>query len=105
MNDKLLAYENTHANIVARLADLRAEQRRMNWLGLGGLGVTGVAGCFGVTSLVVVAIMAASLFLVGHYVVFMHIHESKLTLAQLRETIRVLRTPAERAAKRVRGIS
>ena len=84
MDEQLVAYETTRANVLARLEDLRAERRRMNWLGLGGLVATAIAACFGLTAMIVVAIMGASLFLTGHYVVFAHIHESKLTLVQLR---------------------
>ena len=63
----------------------------MNGFGIAAVVATAVARFWGLTPMIVAGILGASLFFVGHYVVYMHIHESKLTLAQLRKSIDQLR--------------
>lgn len=87
MEAKLAAYEATQRSVKARLAELRAEQKRMNWLALPGLLAIGVARWFGFVPMLLTATIALSIFCVSHYVVYMHIDDSKLTLKQLRKTI------------------
>ena len=87
MEKKLSAYEETQARLKARLVELRKEQRRMNWLALPGIVAIAVARWFGFIPMLLTATIAISIFCVSHYVVYMHINDSKLTLKQLRKTI------------------
>ena len=87
VDEKLTNYEETQARLKARLVELRAEQKRMNWLALPGIVAIAVARWFGFIPMLLTATIAISIFCVSHYVVFMHINESKLTLKQLRKTI------------------
>jgi hypothetical protein len=91
VDEKLDAYEQTRARVSARLVELRAEQKRMNWLAVPAIVATGVARWFGFIPMLLTATIALSIFCVAHYVVYMHIHESKLTLKQLKATLRTLR--------------
>jgi hypothetical protein len=90
VNEKLALYEAQRARLRTRLGDLRAEQQRMNRFGLAALAVAGLARCWGLLPMIVAAIALGSLFFVGHYIVYVHIHESKLSLAQVRSVIRSL---------------
>jgi hypothetical protein len=92
VDDKLLKYEHTRDRVLARIVELRAERRRMNALGVAAVVAALVARAFGVTPMIIAGIVGASFFFVGHYIVFAHIHESGLSLAQLRETIAALRS-------------
>jgi fatty acid desaturase len=87
VSERLRAYEETRARVTARLADLRAEQKRINWLGVAAIVAAAVARAFGFVPMIVTGIFGATLFFVGHYVVYMHIHESKLTLRQLKKSL------------------
>ena len=87
MKEKLAAYEETRARVAARLVDLRAEQKRMNWLALPAIIAIVVARWFGFIPMLLTATIAISVFCVSHYVVYMHIDDSKLTLKQLRKSI------------------
>ncbi len=87
VNEKLSAYEETRARVAARLVELRAEQKRMNWLALPAIVAIAVARYFGFIPMLLTATVAISIFCVSHYVVYMHIDDSKLTLKQLRKTI------------------
>ena len=87
MEKKLAQYEETHARVKARLVELRREQKRMNWLALPALVAIGVARWFGFIPMLLTATIAISIFSVSHYVVYMHINDSKLTLKGLRKSI------------------
>lgn len=87
MNERLALYEATRVRLLARLVQLRAERKRMKWVALATVVAAVIARFFSMTAAVVVAIIGASLFFVGHYVFFAHIHDSKLTLAQIRENL------------------
>jgi hypothetical protein len=91
VNEKLSAYEETRVRVAARLVELRVEQKRMNWLALPAIIAIAVARFFGFIPMLLTATIALSIFCVSHYVVYMHIHESKLTLKQLRKVIAELR--------------
>jgi hypothetical protein len=84
---KLAQYEETRARVKARLVELRAEQKRMNWLAPPGIVAIAVARWFGFVPMLLTATVALSIFGVSHYVVYMHIDDSKLTLKQLRKSI------------------
>ena len=90
MKEKLALYEAQRSRLRARLVELRAEQKRMNGFGLAAVVAALVARIWGLTPMIITAIIGGSLFFVGHYVVYMHIHESKLSLAQIRSFIRSL---------------
>ena len=87
MEAKLAAYEETRARVKARLVELRREQKRMNWLALPGIVAVAVARYFGFIPMLLTGTIALSIFCVSHYVVYMHIDDSKLTLKQLRKSI------------------
>ncbi len=84
MDEKLALYEAARIRTQERLVSLRAEQRRMKWIAIATIVAAAVARFHGITACIVVAIFGASLFFVGHYVVFMHIHECNLTLKTVR---------------------
>jgi len=87
VEQKLAAYEETRARVTARLRELRVEQKRMNWLAVPGIIAIAVARYFGFVPMLLTATIALSIFCVSHYVVYMHIDDSKLTLKQLRKSI------------------
>jgi len=87
VNEKLAAYEETRARVRARLVELRAEQKRMNWLAVPAIVATAIARWFGFIPMLLTATIVLSIFCVSHYVIYMHIDESKLTLKQLKKTI------------------
>lgn len=87
MEAKLAAYEETRARVKARLVELRREQKRMNWLALPAIIAVAVARYFGFIPMLLTATIVLSIFCVSHYVVYMHIDDSKLTLKQLRKSI------------------
>lgn len=87
MEEKVALYEAQRSRLRARLVELRREQRRMNWFGLAALAAAAIARIWGFGPMIFVAIFGGSLFFVGHYIVYMHIHESKLSLAQIRAVI------------------
>lgn len=91
VQQKLDAYEETRTRVRARLVELRAEQKRMNWIAPPAIVATLVARYFGFVPMLLTATIGLSIFSVAHYVVYMHIHESKLTLKQLRKVIDELR--------------
>jgi hypothetical protein len=84
-------YASTEARLIARLGMLRAERSRMKWLGIATIVAAFGARFFGLTATIIAAIFGGSLFFVGHYVVYAHIYETKLELAQIRKTLRALR--------------
>ena len=101
MDEKLSAYEETLVRLKARLVELRAEQRRMYWLALPAVVAIAVARYFGFIPMLLTATIALSIFCVSHYVVYMHIDDSKLTLKQLRKSIADMKDQrAERSAER-----
>jgi len=101
VDEKLEAYEATRARVTARLAELRIEQKRMWWLALPGIIAILVARWFGFIPMLLTATIALSIFCVSHYVVYMHIDDSKLTLKQLRKSIADMKDQrAERSAER-----
>lgn len=87
MDEERELYVATQARLTERLTKLRAEQRRLKWLAIATLVAIVPARFFSLTAAIVVTIFGASLFFVGHYVVYMHIHESKLVLAQCRKKL------------------
>jgi uncharacterized iron-regulated protein len=91
-DEKLRAYEETRARVSGRLLELRAEQRRMNWLAVPGVVAIAVARWYGFIPMVLTATIALSVFCVSHYVVYMHIDDSKLTLKQLRKSIDAMKS-------------
>jgi hypothetical protein len=97
---KLAAYEATRARVTARLAELRREQKRMNWLALPAVVAIAVARYWGFIPMVLTATIAISIFGVSHYVVYMHIDDSKLTLKQLRKSIAEMKDQLEEAKRR-----
>lgn len=84
---KLAQYEETRSRLKERLVELRREQKRMNWLALPGIVAIAVARWFGFVPMLLTATIALSIFCVSHYVVYMHIDDSKLALKQLRKSI------------------
>ena len=99
-DEKVRAYEDTRARVSRRLVELRAEQKRMNWLAVPAVVAVVVARWFGFIPMVLTATIALSIFCVAHYVVYMHIDDSKLTLKQLRKSIDEMRGQPAQAAKR-----
>jgi hypothetical protein len=91
VNEKLAAYEETRMRVAARLVELRVEQKRMNWLALPAVIAIAVARFFGFIPMLLTTTIAVSIFCVAHYVIYMHIDESKLTLKQLRKVIAELK--------------
>jgi hypothetical protein len=87
VDEKLEAYEATRQRVAARLVELRAEQKRMNYLAIPGVLAIAVARWFGFIPMLLTATIALSIFCVSHYVVYMHIDDSKLQLKQLRKSI------------------
>jgi fatty acid desaturase len=92
--ERIAAYKASITRLTQANAGLRAEQKRMKWvaaatviLALGGYLWMGVyTGIF-------VLIIGGAIFFIGHYVVFMHIHENKLTIKSARQTIASLGAP------------
>jgi hypothetical protein len=91
VDEQSTLYAATEARLTARLVTLRAERSRMKWLGIATVVAAGAARFFGLTTTIIVAIFGGCLFFVGHYVVYAHIYETKLELAQIRKTLRALR--------------
>ena len=73
-----------------RIVELRREQRRLAWLLLGFV-VAIVAAFWSAPTAIVIAIATGTIFGVGEYVVFMHIHENTMSIRNAR---RILRTHA-----------
>ena len=72
----------------------------MNWLAVPAVVAIGVARWFGFIPMLLTATIALSIFCVSHYVVYMHIDDSKLTLKQLRKSIDAMKGQPAQAAKR-----
>jgi fatty acid desaturase len=92
--ERIAAYEANIARFTEANAGLRAEPRRMKWVAVVTL-VLSVAAYrwFGTYPVVFVLIIGASVFFVGHYLVYMHIHENRLTIKSPRQTIASLKAP------------
>lgn len=85
--EKLALMEATRKRTLEKLKTLRAEQRRLKWIALATIVAAGVARFHSLTATIVVTIFGASLFFVGHYVVFMHINDCNLTLKGVRKAL------------------
>lgn len=95
--EQLAAYRASIERLTKANSGLRAEQKRMKWLGI----ATVVAAAITYVAYthyggVFVLIVGGSAFFVGHYVVYMHIHENKLTIKSARQRIASL-SEAQRA--------
>ena len=87
-HENIEAYQASITRLVRVNVDLRAEQRRMKWVGVATLVLSPVAYFwFGGYVGLFVLICCGSVFFVGHYVVFMHIHENKLTITSAKQSI------------------
>jgi hypothetical protein len=98
--ERIAAYQASIEGLIRAIAELRAEQRRMKWLAIATAVIAPIAYLVhSLTAAIVVVIIGGSLFLVGHYVVFMHIHENKLTIKSAKQSIAALRrVPDEKRA-------
>jgi hypothetical protein len=69
-------------------AELRVERGRMKWVAIATL-VAFVVTFFAISHTVgvFVVLVGGSAFLVGPYVVYMHMHENRLTIKSAKETI------------------
>jgi len=82
-------------------ADLRAEQRRMKWVAIATVVLSALAYAASHTVGIFALLVGGSAFGVGHYVLFMHIHENKLTIRSARQTIAALHPNEGRAHSNV----
>jgi len=88
VDERITAYETSIANLRRANADLRAERGRLKWVAIVTLLASPAAlAAFGATVGAFVLIIGGSAFFVGHYVVFMHIHENTLTIRSAKQTI------------------
>ena len=87
-DERLAAYKASIARLTKANEGLREEQRRMKWVAVATV-ILALGGYLwmGVYTGVFVLIIGGSIFFIGHYVVFMHIHENKLTIKSARQTI------------------
>ena len=87
-DQQLAAYRASIERLQKANAGLRAEQKRLKWVAVATLvaaALTYVA--YTHYGAVFVLIVGGSAFVVGHYVVYMHIHENKLTIRSARQRI------------------
>ncbi len=87
-DERIAAYEASIARLTGANADLRAEQRRMKWVAIATAILFLPAYIWlGATVAVFVVIAGGSVFLVGHYVLFAHLHENRLTIRSAKQMI------------------
>ncbi len=91
-DERAIAYEESIERLTAAIVKLRSEQKRMKWVLLATLVATPLAFLWNVTAGILVGIGGLSMFGVGHYVVYMHIQEDKLTIANAKRRIAALRS-------------
>jgi hypothetical protein len=88
VEERIAAYRASITRLVQVNRDLRAEQRRLWWVVAVTLTLF-IAAYFwrgGYTALFVL-IVGGSAFFVGQYVVYMHIHENRLTIQSAKQSI------------------
>lgn len=95
---QLAAYEESIERLRSAIKKLRADQKRLKWVLLATVILTPLTWLLSATAALVVAVTGVSIFFVGHYVVFMHIHENKLTIANARRRIEELQSTAASGA-------
>ena len=86
-DEQVAAYEERIERLRSANRKLRAEQKRLKWLLAATVVVAPLVWLLSATAALLVAIGGVSMFFVGHYVVFMHLHENKLTMANARRRI------------------
>jgi hypothetical protein len=89
--ERIDAYQASIDRLIQTNVDLRAEQRRMKWIAIATLVLSATAylwrgGYYGLFVLIV----GGSAFFIGHYVVYMHIHENNLTMKSAKQSIAAL---------------
>ncbi len=92
MEKRITAYRESIERLKSANGKLRAEQKRLKWVLLATIVVAPLLWVASATAALVVAIGGASMFFVGHYVVFMHLQENKLTIANARRRIDEIQT-------------
>jgi hypothetical protein len=86
--EKLAAYRASIERLTQANVGLHAEQRRMKWVAIVTLAAS-VATYFAYSHLAgaFVLIVGGSAFFVGHYVVYMHLYENRLTIKSAKQMI------------------
>lgn len=93
--ERIAAYRASIERLTRANAELVLERGRMIWVAVATLIASPIAYvAIGHVVAAFVFVVGGSAFFVGHYVVFMHIHENKLTIKSARQTIASLRENA-----------
>jgi hypothetical protein len=87
VEEQIVAYRASIERLKSATGKLRAEQKRLKWVLLATVVLAPLVWLASATAALLVAIGGVSMFFVGHYVVFMHLHENKLTIASARRCI------------------
>jgi len=87
-DEKIAAYRTSIEQLTKANATLRAERGRLKWIAIATLVLSPIAYyAINTTVAAFTFMIGGSAFLVGHYVVYMHIHENKLTIKSAKQTI------------------
>ena len=88
MEERIASYKASISRLTQVNRDLRGEQKRLWWVVVVTLALS--LGAYfwrgGYTGLFVL-IVGGSVFFVGQYVVYMHIHENRLTIQSAKQSI------------------
>ncbi len=103
MEERLTAYRASIERLKSANGKLRAEQKRLKWVLLATVVVAPLVWLASPTAALLVAIGGVSTFFVGHYVVFMHLNENKLTIANARRRIDEIQSTDASGAERSKG--